>query len=300
MDTECNFTVPFFAFHTLLFAGIRWSMIYSYDDLLVYCEKFASRGGRVESIGKSEWGNDIYALFLGRSADRQVLVMGGMHAREAITSLLCVMLCDYYFDAGLSLAFVPMVNPDGNLLVTGKAKGMRGYKEAVILNGGSEDFSLWKANGKGVDLNVNFDAKWGTGKHNVRIPGRENFVGESPFCAKESAVLRDFTYRLYPSSTVSFHAKGREVYWYFGQKGVDKKRDSKIAQAIAKQSGYRLVSSTMGSAGGYKDWCVQKLRLPAFTIEIGADKHLHPLDNSCIIEEWSAVKDILRAVTEKL
>ena len=30
------------------------------------------------------------------------------------------------------------------------------------------------------------------------------------------------------------------------------------------------------SAGGYKDWCVQKLGIPAITVEVGNDKYSHP------------------------
>jgi hypothetical protein len=32
-----------------------------------------------------------------------------------------------------------------------------------------------------------------------------------------------------------------------------------------------------GSAGGYKDWCVEKLGIPAFTVEVGKDELSHPL-----------------------
>lgn len=38
------------------------------------------------------------------------------------------------------------------------------------------------------------------------------------------------------------------------------------------------MKNTPDSAGGYKDWCVEKLKLPAFTVEVGKDEWKHPLD----------------------
>ena len=32
-----------------------------------------------------------------------------------------------------------------------------------------------------------------------------------------------------------------------------------------------------GSAGGYKDWCLQKLQIPSYTVECGSDKLKHPI-----------------------
>ena len=104
----------------------------------------------------------------------------------------------------------------------------------------------------------------------------ENYVGKSPFSAAESRALAEFTRLVNPIVTLSYHLKGEEIYWYFGQSGDNLVRDEKLAQAVARHTGYRLVGDTRGSAGGYKDWCVQRLGISSFTIEVGNDKFPHP------------------------
>lgn len=157
--------------------------------------------------------------------------------------------------------------------------------EALIrLNGGSRDFSLWKANARGVDLNVNFDAKFGQGRQNVFSPAPENYVGEYPFSEPETRALRDFTLETGPDLTISYHAKGRLVYWYFGQSGEAKERDRRIASEAAKTLGYSLGAAFTDSAGGYKDWCVSALGIPALTIETVRDTLAHPLPENALTE----------------
>ena len=68
--------------------------------------------------------------------------------------------------------------------------------ELFALNGGDKDFSLWKANARGVDLNVNFAASWGKGKRNLRVAGAENYIGEKPFSEPETLTLKNFTQKI--------------------------------------------------------------------------------------------------------
>ena len=70
--------------------------------------------------------------------------------------------------------------------------------------------------------------------------------------------------------------KGEEIYWRFHQPLLRAARDKKLAKRIAEVTGYPL-KNTPFSAGGYKDWCVQELKIPAFTIEVGSDDRAHPL-----------------------
>ncbi len=49
-----------------------------------------------------------------------------------------------------------------------------------------------------------------------------------------------------------------------------------------------------GSVGGYKDWCVEKLHIPAFTIEVGADKYSHPFPYSQLGEIVRQNEDLPR------
>lgn len=67
------------------------------------------------------------------------------------------------------------MNPDGALLSGyGIDTALESERAKLLKINGSFDFSLWKANGVAVDLNVNFAANWGEGKRNVRVPASEN------------------------------------------------------------------------------------------------------------------------------
>jgi hypothetical protein len=142
------------------------------------------------------------------------------------------------------------------------------------------DFALWKANANGVDLNVNFDAGWGEGEQNVYYPSAQNYVGTAPCSEAETQALVEFTQKVAPLVTLSYHCKGEVVYWYFGQTRHRKWRDQRYANAIASYTGYTLVEGTDGSAGGYKDWCIKHLRIPSYTIEVGGDSFNHPFPYS--------------------
>jgi predicted deacylase len=144
--------------------------------------------------------------------------------------------------------FIPIVNPDGVKI----AKTAR---------------PLWKANARGVDLNVNFDADWGTGAQNVRVAGAENYIGECPESEPETRALVNFTKKVNPAATVAYHSKGEIIY--------HRPAGENLARRIAAATGYVAVA-TKNSAGGYTDW-VSKLGIPSVTIEVGRDEYTHPI-----------------------
>ncbi len=220
-------------------------------------------GADVEVIGYSECGRKIFAAHTGPYRDecesrKQIVITAGIHARECYTALVVLRQIEYMtknFCRG-GVYFVPLVNPDG----------------AEIFENGD---ASWKANALGVDLNCNFDARWGTGKQNVFAAGAAGYIGKFPLCASESKALYDFTMRVKPDLTVSYHCMGGELYWEFFQKGKERERDRKIADKIARHIGVKRVDGDLQSAGGYKDFCVQTLKIPAVTIEL-LDRGEHP------------------------
>ena len=79
-----------------------------------------------------------------------------------------------------------------------------------------------------------------------------------------------------PDYTVSYHTKGEEIYWRFYQSTHTCPRDKRLAEALSASTGYP-VREAKGSAGGYKDWCIQRFKIPAFTVETGQDCLKHPI-----------------------
>ncbi len=254
--------------------------------------------GEKQIIGKSEEGRNLYAMFVGKRCAPIGICQYAMHAREWVTALLALEQIKRGLVRG-GVWFIPLVNPDGVLLCTegiGTIEGRRKREMLVRINGGF-DFSLWKANGDAVDLNVNFDAKWGTGRCNVRCPAPENYIGTAPFSACETQALRRFTLKVCPQFTVSYHTKGEEIYWKFEQPLFRCLRDKRLACILSESTGYPLCDAPH-SAGGYKDWCIQTLKIPAFTVEVGEDRFKHPLNRSNLEDISRKNLDAIRNLTK--
>lgn len=232
-------------------------------------------------IGKSVLGRNLYAVKIGDGSPVGI-AQYAIHGREYVTARLALK----HYSVGVkkgSFWLIPLVNPDGALLSEIGLHSVRKEKDRarlLELNDG-EDFSLWKANARGVDLNVNFAAEWGKGAKNVRAPGAENYIGERPFSEPETKALKAFTEYIRPDYTVSYHTKGEEIYWYFYQSIRVCSRDKSLALALSRSTGYPLCMAK-NSVGGYKDWCIQRLGIPAFTIEAGKDEYPHPLGEKAL------------------
>ncbi len=232
------------------------------------------------SLGKTYFGHTMYALRVGFGRPCGIVTYG-IHGREYITAKLAFAQFQRGVKRG-SCWFVPLVNPDGALLSeVGLGVAPFGWRERLLALNGSNDFTLWKANGRGVDLNVNFPARWGTGVKNVRIAGSENYIGSRPCSEKETRSLVCFTKKVSPNYTVSYHTKGEEIYWYFHQHEERSLRDRALGALLSDVTGYPL-KETFGSAGGYKDWCIEKFKIPAFTVEVGNDELSHPLGEDAL------------------
>jgi g-D-glutamyl-meso-diaminopimelate peptidase len=274
--------------------------MYTYRRLTEDLAGLRGRGAVTGSIGKTVLGIDIPFVHLGTRTGPQVLFHAAIHAREHITSALIIELIYYtaevYRDLFGGIYFIPMVNIDGVNLCEGGAGTVNDPERRAFLlavNGAhGDDFSLWKANANAVDLNCNFAARWGTGAGNLCAPAPESFIGPFANSEPETRALIAFTLRVRPALTVSYHCKGAEIYWQFHQCGRRLARDRRIAERFARETCYAPVEGDRGSAGGYKDWCVQELGIPAFTFETVDDRYCHPVDYSALREEFPRNRNI--------
>ena len=170
-------------------------------------------------LGKSTLGKDVLCFHIGDYGANQIIIEAGIHAREYISTLLVIEQIKYLKNkvSQGGIYFVPLVNPDGVELVLDGVDIVREQpiKDFLLQVNKSSDFSLWKANLKAIDLNVNFDAKWGEGIQNVRYLNRENFIGFYPNSEAEVQNLIRLLYRVNPIGTISFHSKGEVIYYGF-------------------------------------------------------------------------------------
>ncbi len=237
-----------------------------YDEIIGFYRAYR---GKKCIIGRSVLGRDIFAVHIGDPSGRQLVAAYAVHGREWITARLALRHMREGLCAGWGGWFIPLVNPDGAAI-----------SQTVC--------PLWKANGRGVDVNCNFAAEWGTGRLNVKTPGGENCMGERPFSEPESRALRDFTMRIRPQVTFAFHTKGEEIYWEFLGRG-----DEAGAAILRRATGYK-VRRISGSAGGYKDWCLLQ-GIPAYTVECGSDALAHPIKRLSALKKCYKVLRIFTA-----
>lgn len=243
-------------------------------------------------IGKSVMGKPLVEIRIG-NGEKRVHYNGSFHANEWITTpVLMEFVNDYvlaltngtplhglamlpYYD-GVELSVVPMVNPDGVDLVIDGLPADEPYRTDVLdINKGDTDFSGWKANIRGVDLNNQFPADWE--KEAVRkptVPSPRDFPGYHPLSEPESIAMANLTKERDFEKALAFHTQGEVIYWGF--EGLEPPASKAIAEEFSRVSGYRAVQY-VDSYAGYKDWFIQDWRRPGFTIELGSGKNPLPL-----------------------
>lgn len=248
-------------------------------------------------VGYSTLNQPIYGVHLGGYEGKQILIEAGIHAREYPSSLVVIKMIEYMATQELNggVYVIPLSNPDGARIVLDGLDFItcQKLKDYILhINDDSEDFSQWKADAMAVDLNVNFDALWGEGTQNVFCVSPGNFVGYYPESEREVRTLIDFSYRVRPDLTLSFHTKGDVIYYGF-ELLTDEElaRDQEIAKFISTINGYEPIK-TVGSVGGYSDWASEYLKVPAFTIEVAPASVPTPVPIEYVEPAFEANKDV--------
>lgn len=270
----------------------------TYQELVQRIVDLQDEGLELFDIGKSTLNKNILATHVGSFDGPQVLIQGGIHAREYISTLLMIEQARYTnATADLQnggIYFVFLTNPDGAEIVLDgiDTAPCDITKQYLVLANGGFDFSMYKANINLVDLNTNFDADWGMGGQNVTCPNTQNFIGFYPNSEREVQNLINFTNQIKSALTISYHSKGEVIYYGFaGESEQDIARDRAIGEQLASLTGYNLLF-TENSAGGYKDWCIRNLQIPSYTIEIGTESLQHPIGEENLPEIFVQNKDV--------
>ena len=278
----------------------------TYQELVSRIVQLQDEGLELFNAGKSVLGKNLLATHVGSYDGPQVLFQAGIHAREYITSALLVELARNLHNNNLveggGIYFIFLTNPDGAEIVLDGINSVNcniTKQYLTLANEGSENFSQYKANINLVDLNTNFDANWGGGAQNVTCPNSENFIGFYPNSEREVQSLINFTLQSKPLITVSYHSKGNVIFYGFeNQTSENLERDINIGEAISASTGYPLIF-TENSTGGYKDWCINTLKIPSYTIEVGDENLPHPIGIENLPEIYIKNKDVPLIVLEK-
>ena len=250
-------------------------------------------------IGRTYYGRPLELLRVG-DGDRVVYYNASHHANEWITTPLVLMCLESYLRAaafgetlmGLdiprlmeetTLLLVPMVNPDGVDLLTGGASEQE-YEAARRIGENYPDIPFpegWKANLQGVDLNLNYPARWEEAREIKYEQGYEtlaprDFVGLAPLSEPESRAMFDTTEEIDPDLVIAWHTQGKEIYWKFLD--LEPEGARALGEQMAAASGYSLEEIPYASSfAGYKDWFIQDFDRPGYTIEAGAGQNPLPI-----------------------
>ncbi|MEH7253734.1 M14 family zinc carboxypeptidase [Neobacillus niacini] len=279
---------------------------YSYWDLVGNLREFeVNYPGfiKTEIIGQSVDGRNLYALKMG-TGKKEIFINGSHHAREHMTTNLIMEMIDEYALAyakhgsingynvralldQVTIWFVPMVNPDGVMLVQEGANTANNPQYVLSLNGNSTDFSSWKANIRGVDLNRQYPADWENIAGNTGRPSPSNFKGYQPLSEPEVQAVYNFTKAHSFKIAVAYHSSGRILYWKYKQQSAEYQRDYQIAVKYRGLTGYGLVDPGPNpSGGGYTDWFIQDMKMPGFTPEISTYTFSKPVPIANFEQIW--------------
>lgn len=181
----------------------------------------------------------------------------------------------------------PLVNPDG----AGPRRGAKfpnaspEYQSAAQLAASYPQLpfpSGWKANLRGVDLNLNYPANWDKAKQikaslGFDRPAPRDYPGEKPLDQRETAALAAYTACVRPGLLLAYHTQGRVIYP--GGAALDPPGSAAIAAKLSAASGYEVQNVPPESSNaGYKDWFLARFHRPGFTIEAGLGEN--PLELS--------------------
>lgn len=278
---------------------VAWS--YALNEIVLdgLTARYPFLGNR--SAGTSVMGRRLSAVTIG-SGSKAVFYNASHHANEWITTPVLWRFLEQYAAAyaagGLiggenarqlynktTLHMLPLVNPDGVDLVTGalaaddsyyvQAKALAAYYPSIPFPGG------WKANIRGVDLNLGYPAGWEQAREikfaqGYTRPGPRDYVGTEPLAEPENRATFAYTNANNFLLTLSYHTQGMVIYYKFLD--YNPPRADEIGQALSRVSGYTLETTPYASGfAGYKDWFIQTFNRPGYTIEAGQGENPLPL-----------------------
>ncbi len=258
--------IDFYGGEIVNISGTKYTYKEMKADIKALSEKYSNYVS-FEAIGTTSGGREIYDVILGNpNAKKTLLVVCTLHAREYVATVNAMKQVEYYlknynhkiddvkpadvFDT-CNVHYVMMANPDG---VT--------YSQNVD--------ARWKANGRGVNLNLNFPFAFR--KEGTTSSGTSS--GSKALSEKETQAIAALTKQLKKEgqlAVLNYHAMGEIVFGgYLGKDKKVKSMISKMYQVARETTGYADAAGYDGIGyGNYREYVMYTLNIPSITIELG-------------------------------
>lgn len=304
--------------------------LYSYEQMQAEINELLQRyPGKLyrRSIGLTADKRELTEVLLGNpGAPFHFLIQAAMHGREYLNSALVVRQMAVCAKEGVSeevcFHILPMVNPDGASICQEGAAGIRRrplrafleqcfqqkyaeWRSAGLHTENDEGidrerfFRRWKANALGVDLNRNFPDGWEK-YQGASGPCGEGYKGLFPFSEPETKAIRRLLGEYPFTGSIAYHSSGNLIYWHYGSKGKLLDMDRRLAEGIARLTGYALCSTedARTDGAGCSDHLMLTCRIPSVTIETGGGPC--PLDAGELPEILRRNRDVWREMEKAL
>ncbi len=250
-------------------------------------------------------GHDLFAV---KITNRQrpgpkptILITAAIHARELVPSEIALRLMEYLmnnygYDSDVSwlindhlIVIVPTANPDGRRLAE---QGFFQRKNTNTSYGGGCPNPPTPFDQYGVDLNRNFNFKWGTVNMPTEPKCGQTYPGPTAASEPETAALQNLKASLFadqrgpldtdaaPQTTtgvfIDLHSYGNLVMWAWAHNSTAPPNGPDleiIGRRLASYNGHTPFQSIelYPSSGATRDYIYGALGVASFTFEIGPD-----------------------------
>jgi len=266
----------------------------------------------VGNIGKSILGEEIKYIKLGEGRNK-IFINAAHHANECITSLIAMMFAEKYLELKRqnktykgyyieelweksSLYIVPMVNPDGVNLCLEEEYVLNNKKYKNIWQEYTEKLHKWKANIRGVDLNLNYPSGFEKErkikyKKGIINPGPLNYGGPNYLSEPETRAIYEFTKLNKFDLTFLLQLYGREIFCDCNE--IKLKKAYELGKKFENVSGYKLINEENKLFfSEYNNWFMSEFKKPSFKIKIGKEKKEEILTAEKINKFYDEVEEI--------
>lgn len=287
---------------------------YSYGELkkdLKQLQKKYPDYCQVNVIGQSVDDRNLYEVVLGNpEAKKHLVVIANLHAREYMTTQLCMKQIEYYLGQynkkisgkkvsavldKVAIHYVPSCNPDGTAISQFGFNTIKNKTLRAKLKKMPGSATTWKANARGVDLNRN----WNVAFKKSGTRGSSGFRGNKAASEPEIKALVRMVNRIQKKGkvvgVVSYHSTGSIIYGRCASRATAsvRKQTNRMYKTARNLTGYHLMptESLRVAAGCSREYFLYKKNIPCITIEIG--RNACPLKISEFSSIWKKNKNVV-------